>query len=76
MFLVTVASMLLFWNEGRSAQQYITLKEGSGAVIPLVADDTDTAGKEGRLVHITGLADTRKILTDPEFGISVRALKL
>ncbi len=76
LFLVTAASSLLFWMEGRSARKYMTLKEGAGAVIPLAADDTDTAGKEGQLVHITGLADTEQILTDPKFGISIRALKL
>ncbi len=76
LFLITAAGYLLFWTEGRSARKYLTLKEGAGAVILLAADDTDTAGKEGQLVHISGLADTEQILTDPKFAISIRALKL
>ena len=76
LILVAIAFVLLFWNEGRTVKRYKTLQEGSGAVISLAADQTDYGDKEGRLVHITGRADTEQTLTDPDFGVSARAIKL
>lgn len=67
---------LLFWNEGRAVKRYQTLKEGAGIVVSVAADRIDPAN-EGRLVHVTGQAEAKGTLSDPEFGISVpNGLKL
>lgn len=69
------AVYLLFWNEGRAVKRYKTLKEGSGIVVSVSADQVDREN-EGKLVHISGRAVTDEILSDEPFGISVNALKL
>ncbi len=66
---------LLFWNEGRAVKRYQTLKEGEGAVIAIASDRVDPAN-QGRLVHLSGTADTQKTLSDSTFGISQAALRL
>ncbi len=66
---------LLFWNEGRAIQRHKTLIEGGRTVVSIAADRVDPANSD-KLVHLTGLADTDEVLTDPVFGVSVNALKL
>lgn len=74
--LMFVAALpLLFWNEGRSVQEYKTLKEGGGAVVSVESDRVDPA-KAGLLIHVTGKADSEASLKDPVFGVSANALKL
>ncbi len=73
--LTIVAFPLLFWNEGRAVKRYKTLKEGAGAVISVSADNIDAANA-GKLVHVTGRADTKATLSDPVFSISQNAIKL
>jgi hypothetical protein len=75
LILFVVAFPLLFWNEGRAVKTCKTLKEGGGAVISVAAERVDPANA-GKLIHVTGLADTEATLTDPLFGISAKALKL
>lgn len=66
---------LLSWNEGRSVKTARSLDEGAKAVISIDSTHVDPA-KEGNLVHLTGIANTDETLTDPEFGVSVNAIKL
>lgn len=66
---------LLFWNEGRAIKRYQTLKEGEGVVISASPDRVDPAN-QGRLVHLSGTADTRQTLTDDAFAVSITALRL
>jgi len=75
LLLFIIAFLLLSWNEGRAVTRYKTLKEGEGLVVSVSPDAVD-AVNEGVLVHVTGNADTQVTLTDPVFGVSVRALKL
>ena len=67
--------VLLFWNEGRAVDTAKRLKEGAAAVVEVSADQVDPAN-EGKLVHVSGKADTQDVLLDEEFGISVNALHL
>jgi len=69
------AIVLLFWNEGRSVKTYKALKEGAGMVISVPADEVNPAN-EGKLVHITGMADTPEMIQDPVFGGAVKAVSL
>jgi len=73
--LVIGAAVLLFWNEGRAVKRYKDLKEGAGAVVTIPSDRIDPA-MENRLVHLTGETKTASPLTDPDFGISLSAVKL
>ena len=73
MFLL--AFPVLWWNEGDAVRTYKSLLEGAGAVISVSADRVDSSN-EGKLVHVTGMATTKETLTDPEFGISVNAIRL
>lgn len=75
LLLFVVAFPLLFWNEGRAVKTHKTLKEGGKTVITVASDSVD-ASNEGKLVHVTGLADTDATLADPVFGVSEKALKL
>lgn len=75
-FLLLVAMVvLLFWNEGRAVQTARSLEEGAGTVISVPADAPDPAN-EGRLVHVSGRADVKEMLTDPALGISARGIEL
>jgi len=73
--LIIIAFVLLFWNEGRSVKRYKTLKEGAGIVMSIPSDSVDP-GNEGKLVHLSGLAQTTDTPSDPLFGVSTKALKL
>ena len=73
--LLVIAFPLLFWNEGRTVKEYKTLKEGGGAVISVNADTVDPANA-GKLIHVTGKAETEATLIDPVFGVSANALKM
>lgn len=75
MVLFLAAFPLLFWNEGRAVKRYKTLQEGGGAVVSVAADRVDPE-RNGELVHVTGDATTSDVLIDPEFGVSVNALRL
>lgn len=73
--LLGIAVALLFWNEGRTVRREQALKEGAGVVVSVAADKIDAAN-EGKLVHLSGLADTQETLSDPEFNVSVKAIRL
>ncbi len=73
--LVAASALLLFWNEGRAVKTARRLSEGAGAVVSVPSDKVDSAN-EGKLVHVSGRAETKDVLADPQFGISVTALKL
>lgn len=73
--LFAAAFPLLWSNEGRAVRTYKTLQEGSGAVVSVSAQRVDPQNS-GKLVHVTGRADTEAVLKDPVFGVSTTALKL
>ena len=66
---------ILFLNEGRAVDTAKRLKEGAGAVVDVPADNVDAAN-EGKLVHVSGKADTQDVLSDDVFGVSATALRL
>ncbi|NCC24633.1 MAG: hypothetical protein EOM25_05435 [Deltaproteobacteria bacterium] len=67
---------LLWWNEGRAVLTAKSLAEGAGIVVSVSANWIDPAN-EGRLVHVSGRAETDDTLTDPDFpAASVTALRL
>lgn len=66
---------LLFWNEGRAVQTAKSLDEGQSQVVTVSADKVDPAN-EGKLVHMTGQAQTPDTLRDPTYPVEIKAIKL
>lgn len=69
------AFFLLFWNECQFIKDYNTFKGVSEKAVSVSADQVNK-DNEGKLVHVSGRAVTDEILSDEEFGVSVKALKL
>ena len=66
---------LLFWNEGRAVARAKSLDAGQKAVVSVVVDAVDPAN-EGKLVHVSGLATTKDVLSDAVFGVTSTAIRL
>jgi len=66
---------LLWWNEGRAVDRMRDLEEGQAAAVAVQSDSVDSAN-EGKLVHVTGRADTGEELADPDVGVKAVALRL
>ena len=73
--LFLVAFPILFWNEGRAVKTAQGLSEGAEAVVSVGIDKVDSAN-EGKLVHVSGKADTKETLSDEAFGVTANALRL
>jgi hypothetical protein len=67
--------VVLFWNEGRAVRTARSLEEGAGVVVSVQAASVATSN-EGKLVHLSGEATTSETLSDADFGVSAKALKL
>jgi hypothetical protein len=67
--------VVLFWNEGRSVRTARALAEGKAAVVSIDAGRVDAA-RDGKLVHVSGLATTDQTLKDPQFRVSAPAIRL
>ncbi len=68
------AFVLLFFNERRAVRFYQSIGVGEGAVTSVRMDRIDPTN-DGKLVHVTGLATTGEILTDPVYGVSANAIR-
>lgn len=75
LLLFVVSFPVLFWNEGRAVKRAKDLEEGRGAVIEASLEDID-ASQDGKLVHLSGRAETEATLRDPELGVTAEALRL
>ena len=69
-------TVLLWWNEGRTVKTTRMLKEAQSKCVELEDITSVNPDFNGKLVHATGFADTKEILEDPEYGISVNAIQL
>ncbi|MBO7071463.1 MAG: TMEM43 family protein [Bacteroidales bacterium] len=74
--MVIAATILLFWNEGRTVKTTKMLKQAQKECVELGDINTVNAEMNGKMVHASGLAKTDEILTDGAFGISLNAIKL
>lgn len=76
LLLFLVSFPVLWWNEGRTQGRHLALLEAAGSVISVDNSVVDP-GREGRLIHSSGLVATEEVLQDAEFGIDVpQALQL
>ena len=67
---------VLFWNEGNYVKTAKALDEGEGACVAVESNAKVDPEMGGKLVHMTGKADTKDVLTDDQFGVSVTAIRL
>ena len=67
---------VLFWNEGNSVKTAKALDEGEGACVSVESAAKVDPANEGRLVHMSAKAETKDVLSDDDFGVSVTALAL
>ena len=68
--------MLVSWNEYRTVHRTRGLAEGE-KIVAEVADAFEiNPALNDRLVHVTGTATTEQTLSDPDFGIAQKALRL
>ena len=74
-FLLVVAIVLLFWNEGRAVKMDKALNEGQGVVVEANIGSVDP-NQEGKFVHLSGQLETNDILTDDEFDVVFGGIKL
>ena len=73
-----LGTILLFWNEGRYVARQKTIGEAQQKARHIDFDDLATvdADLDGRVIHASGLADTKEVLTDDLFGVSTVAIAL
>ncbi|RXN17215.1 transmembrane 43 [Labeo rohita] len=74
--LFTLSFYVLFTNEGRSVQTAKSLDEGLNQVVSLHPDVMLDPQNHGRLVHLSGPLRTAQPLYDPNYAVSVQAVKL
>ncbi|XP_020836803.1 transmembrane protein 43 [Phascolarctos cinereus] len=67
---------LIFTNEGRALRTATSLAEGLSLVVPLTTIHSVAPENEGRLVHLIGSLRTSKLLSDPNYGVFIPAVKL
>ena len=74
--LLFIAAIPVLWmNESNSVKVYQGLQEGKGEVVSLAEPKVDSS-KEGKLVHLSGMATTTDTVTDPVLGISENAIRI
>ena len=74
--LFIVGFPVLFWNEGNYVKTAKALDEGEGACIAVDSNAAVDPEMNGKLVHMTGKADTKDVLADETFGVSMTAIRL
>lgn len=74
--MLIAATGLMWWNEGRAVRTGDAITEAQRATVAMPSPASVDPAFEGKLVHVSGRADTAESLTDPVFGVSVPALKL
>ncbi|MBQ5727789.1 MAG: hypothetical protein IIV56_02535, partial [Mailhella sp.] len=74
--LFLVGTALLWWNEGDFVATRDALNE-TQAQTQIVGDAKNLGPSfSGKVVHVTGFADTKQVLTDTAFGVSQTAIAL
>uniref|UniRef100_A0A673L1F2 Transmembrane protein 43-like n=1 Tax=Sinocyclocheilus rhinocerous TaxID=307959 RepID=A0A673L1F2_9TELE len=74
--LLALSFYVLFTNEGRALRTASSLDEGLKQVVSLHPDVMLDPQNDGRLVHLSGPLRTAQPLYDPNYGVTVQAVKL
>ncbi|XP_062970967.1 transmembrane protein 43 [Cynocephalus volans] len=67
---------IIFTNEGRALKTATSLAEGLSLVVSPNSIHSVAPENEGKLVHIIGALRTSKLLSDPNYGVHLPAVKL
>ena len=71
LLLFVLATVLLWWNEGRAVKTAKMLKTAATECVDVADVSRVDPALNGKLIHATALAKTDETLTDPDYGISV-----
>lgn len=74
--MVIVATILIFWNENRAIKNYKAIGRAQDACVEMPDINTVSPDFEGKTVHCTGVASTKEMLSDENFGVRVNGLCL
>ena len=74
--LFVVATILLWWNEGRAVRRAQDIKLVAKTAQSIGDISNANASLDGQLIHTTGTAATEDILSDDLFGIKTNALAI
>ena len=74
--LFIAGTFCLFWNEGRTVKQQEANEGAQAVTVELPSIASVDPSFEGKVVHATGTAETKDVLTDGTFGISENAIAL
>jgi hypothetical protein len=66
--LVIGSVVLLWWNEGRAVEAVQALDQGAHQIVEINSASVDRAA-DGKLVHASGMMETRSPARDPAFGV-------
>ncbi len=75
LFLMLLTVAIVFGIEHYTLGTARGLEANAGKTVSVAADKVDAAN-EGKLVHLSGEAATNDTVGDPQFGISIKALRL
>ena len=75
-FLFVVATILLWWNEGRAVRRAQDIKLVAKTAQSIGDISNANASLDGQFIHTTGTAATEDILSDDPFGIKTNALAI
>ena len=70
------ATILLWWNEGRAVKTAKMLKAAETECVDVASIASLDPALDGKLIHATAVAKTDDVLTDPDYGLSVNAIRL
>jgi len=74
--MIIAGTWLLWWNEGNFVGTGDALREAQAVTVELGDPTQLDNSKNGRLVHAAGPVETQDTLTDPVFGLSIKAIRL
>ena len=74
--LFVVATLLLWWNEGRAVHRAQDIKQVAKTAQSIGDISAANPSLDGQLIHATGTATTNDTLTDDIFGIKTNALAI
>ena len=75
-FLFVIATILLWWNEGRAVHRAQDIKLVAKTAQSIGDISAANASLDGQLIHATGTASTNDVLNDDVFGIQTNAMSI
>ena len=76
LLLLALATGLLYWNEGRAVRTGDAIGEAQRVAVALPSAAAIDPAFNGKLVHVSGQAATKDMVSDPLFGVAANAISL